>query len=540
MKSLGTYDYIIVGAGSAGCVLANRLSADPRHKVLLLEAGGRDTNPWIHIPAGYFKTIGNRHTDWCDETEPVPGLNGRRLRWPRGKVLGGTSSINGLVYVRGQSADYDAWQDRGCAGWSFADVLPYFRKAEDQERGAGDYHGVGGPLAVSNMRHRRALCDAYIAAAQELQIPANDDFNGRSQEGAGYFQLTMRNGFRCSAAVAYLRPARRRANLRIVTGAVVERLCFDGRRVCGVTARLPDGLATAVADGEVILSAGTVGSPQLLELSGIGRPDELAGLGIAVHQAAPEVGENLQDHLQVRNTYLCARPTLNNDVNDLWRRILIALDYGLRRRGPMTMSAGQVAIFTRSTPAADRPDIQFHILPFSASAPGQGLDRFPAFMASICQLRPHSRGRVALRSADPLQAPAIQPNYLAAEHDRQVQIASVRLSRRLAATAALRPFIVRELTPGPTIDSDADILAWVREYAVSIFHPVGTCRMGSDAASVVDTRLRVRGVDGLRIADGSVMPTLVSGNTNAPIIMIGEKAADMILEDRRATPTARA
>ncbi|TWS99612.1 GMC family oxidoreductase [Reyranella sp. CPCC 100927] len=539
MKPIGTFDYIVVGAGSAGCVLANRLSADPRNKVLLLEAGGRDTYPWIHIPAGYFKTIGNKRTDWCDETEPVPGLNGRRLRWPRGKVLGGTSSINGLVYIRGQAADYDTWQQHGCAGWSFADVLPYFKKAEDQERGADDYHGVGGPLAVSNMRHRRALCDAYVAAAQELQIPANGDFNGSSQEGAGYFQLTMRNGLRCSAAVAYLRPARQRANLTIITDASVERLTLDGRRACGVIIRQSDGLAVARAEGEVVLCAGTVGSPQILELSGIGRPDELARLGIAVRQASHEVGENLQDHLQVRNTYLCSRPTLNNDVNDVWRKLAIALDYGLRRRGPMTMSAGQVAIFTRSTPAVDRPDIQFHILPFSASSPGRGLDRFPAFMASICQLRPQSRGRVTLRTADPAQPPAIQPNYLAADHDRQVQVASVRLSRRLAAAAALKPFIVRELAPGPTIDSDADILDWVREYAVSIFHPVGTCRMGNDTASVVDTRLRVRGVEGLRIADGSIMPSLVSGNTNAPIIMIGEKAADLILEDRRATPTAR-
>ena len=539
MKPIGTFDYIVVGAGSAGCVVANRLSADPRNNVLLLEAGGRDTNPWIHIPAGYFKTIGNKRTDWCDETEPVPGLNGRRLRWPRGKVLGGTSSINGLVYIRGQAADYDAWQQYGCAGWSFTDVLPYFKKAEDQERGADEYHGVGGPLAVSNMRHRRALCDAYIAAAQELQIPANGDFNGGSQEGAGYFQLTMRNGLRCSAAVAYLRPARRRANLRIMTDACVERLAFDGKRACGVIIRQPDGLAIAHVGSEVVLCAGTAGSPQILELSGIGRPDELARLGIAVRQASHDVGENLQDHLQVRNTYLCSRPTLNNDVNDVWRKLLIALDYGLRRRGPMTMSAGQVAIFTRSTPAVDRPDIQFHVLPFSASAPGRGLDRFPAFMASICQLRPQSRGRMTLRSADPSQPPAIQPNYLAADLDRQVQVASVRLSRRLAACAALRPFIVRELAPGPTIDSDADILDWVREYAASIFHPVGTCRMGSDTASVVDTRLRVRGVDGLRIADGSIMPSLVSGNTNAPIIMIGEKAADMILEDRRATPAAR-
>ena len=534
MINMGRYDYIVVGAGSAGCVLANRLSADPRRKVLLLEAGGKDTYPWIHVPVGYFKTISNPRTDWCSITEPVPGLNGRQVKWPRGKVLGGTSSINGLVYIRGQAADYNAWSDAGCVGWRFDEVLRFFTKAEDQERGANNFHGIGGPLAVTDMKYRRALCDAYVRAAEELQIPTNDDFNGPSQEGAGYFQLTTRNGFRCSAAAAYLRPARRRSNLRIMTESYVRRIVLSNRIVRKIEFLRGTTECEAEVNNEIILSAGTIGSPQILELSGIGRPQELKSHGIDVIHELSGVGENLQDHLQVRNTYLCTKPTLNNEVNNPLRRIIMALQYAFLRQGPMTVGAGQVAIFTRSSPNINRPDIQFHILPFSASVPGQTLDHFPGFMASICQLRPKSRGRVSLASSNIADQPKIQPNYLSDSSDQRVQIDGLRVSRRLAATSALRPYVARELAPDSSIIGDDELLDWIRMHAVSIFHPVGTCKMGIDNTAVVDHRLRVRGIRGLRVADGSIMPTLVSGNTNGPIIMIGEKAADMILEEADA------
>ncbi|MCK6451961.1 MAG: choline dehydrogenase [Alphaproteobacteria bacterium] len=528
------YDYIVVGAGSAGCVLANRLSADPGTRVLLLEAGGRDWYPWIHIPVGYFKTMHNPMTDWCFKTEPDPGLNGRSIAWPRGKVLGGCSAINGLLYVRGQKQDYDHWRQLGNAGWSWEDVLPYFMRSEDQERGADAVHGVGGELAVSNMRVRRDVCDAYIRAAAELGIPARDDFNGEEQEGAGYFQLTARNGLRCSTATAFLKPVRRRPNLRIVTRALAERVRLDGRRATGIDYAVAGRKASAAARREVILAAGAISSPHLLELSGIGRAPVLQRLGIPVAHALPGVGENLQDHLQARAIYRSTVPTLNDEVNAWWRKLRIGIEYMLHRTGPMSMGASQLAIFARTRREVETPDVQFHIQPLSADHPGLGLHRFSAFTASVCQLRPESRGRILPRSPDPAAHPAIHPNYLATPGDEQTLLAGMRLSRRLAATAALRPYIAEEIRPGPDARTDAQLLDDARNTGATIYHPVGTCKMGSDPMAVVDARLRVHGIRGLRVVDASIMPTLTSGNTNAPVIMIAEKAADMIRADAGA------
>jgi choline dehydrogenase len=533
-----SFDFIVVGAGSAGCALAARLSADPGCWVLLLEAGAKDSNPWIHIPVGYFKTMHNPRTDWCLKTEPDPGLAGRSLAWPRGRVLGGSSSINGLLYIRGQAEDYDHWRQLGCTGWSHDDVLPYFKKSEDQQRGADDFHGAGGPLAVSDIRVRRDICDAYIEAAARNGIPQTDDFNGADQEGAGYFQLTARNGFRCSAAVAYLRPARKRPNLTIVTNAVTQHLVLEGRRATGVVYKRGETFHLAHAESEVILCAGAIHSPHLLSLSGIGPAGVIAAAGIAPIHDLPGVGENLQDHLQARLEYASTRKTLNDEVNNPLLKARIGLEYALFRRGPMSMGASQVGIFARVDPASATPDVQFHIQPLSADEPGKGLHRYSAFTASVCQLRPESRGRIVTTSPDPHQAPAIHPNYLATAKDRAIVVAGIKLARRLAATAPLSDFVKAELQPGPDCVTDDELLDFARHHATTIYHPVGTCKMGTDAMSVVDCRLRVIGIERLRVADASIMPTLISGNTNAPAIMIGEKAADMILQDRRASAKA--
>ncbi len=531
----GDYDYIIVGAGSAGCVLANRLSADPAVRVLLLEAGGRDTNPWIHIPVGYFKTMHNPKTDWCFRTEPDPGINGRSIPWPRGKVLGGSSAINGLLYIRGQRQDYDQWRQLGNVGWGWDDVLPYFKRSENQERGADDFHGTGGPLAVSDMRIRHEICDAIIAAAVEIGIPANPDFNGPSQEGAGYFQLTARNGLRCSTAVGYLRPVRNRPNLRIVTGALAARIVFERRRAAGVVLTADGATREARARGEVILAAGAIGSPHLLELSGVGRGDVVRKLDLPLIHELPGVGENLQDHLQARAVYQTRRPiTLNDQVHNPLRKLMMGIEFALKRSGPLTMAASEVAIFARTRPELETPDVQFHIQPWSADSPGEGLHRFSAFTASVCQLRPESRGRIVPRSPDPAAAPAIHPNYLATYTDQRTIVEGIRLGRRLAATRTLSGHIAAEYRPGADIATDEALLDWARNTATTIYHPSGTCRMGSDPLAVVDARLRVRGVAGLRVVDASIMPTLVSGNTNAPTVMIAEKAADMIAADAKA------
>lgn len=525
------FDFIVVGGGSAGCVVAARLSADPSIRVLLLEAGPRDTNPWIHIPVGYFKTMHNPGTDWCLKTEPDQGIAGRSIEWPRGRVLGGSSSINGLLYIRGQAEDYDHWRQLGCAGWSYEDVLPYFRRSENQQHGADEFHGSGGPLAVSDMRVKRDICDAFIAAAEKNGIPRTRDFNGARQEGAGYFQLTARNGFRCSAAVAYLRPARKRPNLSIVTDAQVQRVVFEGRRASGVVYQARGETRTATARREVILSAGAIHSPHLLMLSGIGPAAQLAAAGIGVLHDLPGVGQNLQDHLQVRLTYASNVRTLNDEVNNPLLKIGMGLQYALFRTGPMSMGASQVGIFARVDPLAATPDVQFHIQPLSADAPGKGLHKYSAFTASVCQLRPESRGQLLLRSEDPREGLAIHPNYLATAKDCEVAVGGVKLARRLAETSPLKELVKSELLPGHAVQSDDELLDFARRYSTTIYHPVGTCKMGTDPMAVVDAQLRVVGLEGLRVVDASIMPTLVSGNTNAPAIMIGEKASDMILAD---------
>ena len=525
------FDYIVVGAGSAGCVLANRLSANPANKVLLLEAGGKDLSPWLHIPVGYFKTMHNPAFDWCYMTEPDDGIAGRRLQWPRGKVLGGSSALNGLLYVRGHPADYDHWAELGNSGWSYADVLPYFKKSEDNQRGASQYHGVGGPQKVSDLRLRRPIAEHFIQAATEIGIPYNEDYNGAEQEGVGYFQQTAYNGFRWSTAKSFLRPAKSRANLKVLTRAQATRLLFDGKRVSGVEYQQGGQLATVGANAEVILSAGAINSPQILQSSGIGDPGQLSAAGVETRHALTGVGRNLQDHLQIRLVFKTNERTLNDELNNPLKQMMVGMQYFLTRSGPLTLAASQVAIFTRSSDKVDRPDIQFHMQPLSADKPGDGVHPFSAFTSSVCQLRPHSRGQVVIASPDPLAYPKIHPNYLSDARDCEVAVGGIKVARRIAEAPSLRDCIVDEYVPGRQYQTAEELLDAARQHSQTIYHPAGTCKMGSDAEAVVDQRLRVHGIEGLRVADASIMPEIVSGNTNAPSIMIGEKAADMILED---------
>lgn len=529
-----TFDYVIIGAGSAGCVLANRLSADPGVRVALLEAGGRDLNPWLHVPAGYFRTMFNPKLTWQFGAGPEPYLNGRIVPWPRGRVLGGTSAVNGLLYVRGQAQDFETWRQLGNAGWSYWDVLPYFKRAENQERGADEYHGAGGPLGVSDVRMKNPLCEAYIAACVAAGIPRTTDFNGASQEGVGYYQLTTWKGRRCSTAVGYLNPVRSRKNLAIITNAEVKRISLDGRRATGVVYKRDGQTRTVAAAREVLLAAGAIGSPQLLQVSGIGPGAVLKNAGVEVLHELPGVGENLQDHFQARFVYECSLPA---SLNDVWHSRLMqvraGLEYAFSRSGILTIGAGVVGVFTRSRPELDVPDVQVHFMPLSAEGPGQGLHPFSGVTASVCQLRPESRGVISITSPDPAAPPSIVANYLASQTDCDVLLAGIRMLRRIAGQPAFKQYVKREFLPGPEVESDEDLMAFAKAKGTTIFHPCGTCKMGRDPMAVVDERLRVHGIAGLRVVDASIMPTMTSGNTNAPTIMIAEKASDMIREDAR-------
>ena len=530
-----TYDTIIVGAGSAGCVLANRLSADPRHRVLLLEAGPRDTDPWIHIPLGYGKLFNKPSVNWSYWSEPEPQLNGRKIFTPRGKVLGGSSSINGLVYTRGQPEDFDDWET---PGWSFGELLPYFKKSEDQAHGADALHGRGGPLSVSDQSEPHELCDAFIEAAVQAGHPRNPDFNGERQEGAGYQQLTARKGRRCSTATGFLRPVLHRANLQVVTGALVSRMLFDGRQAVGVEYLRDARIVAVKADREVILSGGAINTPQLLQLSGVGPAPLLREHGIPVVLEQPHLGEHLQDHFQARIVLKCTRPiTVNDDMQSLWRMARMGLRYAFLRKGPLAVSAGYAGGFWRTRPELKRPDVQTHFLTFSLDRMGEKLHPFSGFTASICQLQPTSRGSVRIRSADPRVPPAIRYNYLATEHDRRTMLEGMRLLRRILDQPAMRPYIAAEHMPGAQVQSDDEWLAYFRETGSTIYHPTCTAKMGTGADAVVDSHLRVKGLAGLRVVDASVMPAVVSGNTNAAVIAIAEKAADLIHSERGGRPS---
>jgi choline dehydrogenase len=537
--TLDPFDYVVVGGGSAGCVLANRLSADPACRVLLLEAGGRDDYFWIWIPVGYLFTINNPRTDWCFKTEPEPGLKGRALNYARGRVLGGCSSINAMIYMRGQRSDYDHWAALGNAGWSWKDVLPYFIRVEDYAHGADELHGAGGELRVEERRVSWEILDAWREAAEECGIPKIAEFNRGDNFGNAYFQVNQRRGVRVNMVRAFLRPVRHRANLTVLTDAHARRVALERRdgalRATGVEIRRGDGsTAVVTAQREVVLAAGAIGSPQLLQLSGIGPGAVLQAHGVPVVHALPGVGENLHDHLQVRMMYKVRNVrTLNERANSLVGKALMGLEYLLFRTGPLTMPPSQLGAFAKSDPAQASANIEWHVQPLSLDKFGDPLHPFPAITPSVCNLRPTSRGYVRIASPDPHAHPAIRLNYLSTAEDQRVAVDGMRFTRRIMAARALARFEPEEWKPGPAVASDAELLQAAGDLGTTIFHPVGTCRMGADGLTVVDDRLRVHGVAALRVVDASVMPRITSGNTNAPTVMIAEKGAELILEDAR-------
>ena len=538
MPDSQTFDYVIIGAGSAGCVLANRLSKDAHNAVCLLEAGGKDNWIWFHIPVGYLFAIGNPRADWMFKTEAETGLNGRILNYPRGKVLGGCSAINAMIYMRGQREDYDNWRQMGLEGWGWDDVRPIFRHHLDHYLGAGEHHGAGGEWRVEAPRMKWEILDSFIEAAVEAGIPRASDFNTGSNEGVSYFHVNQKNGRRWSAARGFLRPALSRANLKVETHAHATRILFEGKRAIGVEIRQNGNVRRILARKEVILSAGAIASPQLLQLSGIGNGALLKEHGIDVVHHLPGVGENLQDHLQLRPIYkVSGVRTLNEEYRSLFRKGQMALEYALFRKGPLTMAPSQLGAFTRSSPDYATPNLQFHIQPLSLDKFGEDPHPFPAFTASVCNLRPTSRGTVRIRDGKAEEAPLIRPNYLSTEEDQRVAVDALRLVRQIISMPALQKYRPEEYKPGATLTTDEELLKGARDIGTTIFHPVGTAKMGidSDPMAVTDARLRVRGIENLRVIDASIMPTITSGNTNSPTLMIADKGAAMILEDQAPT-----
>ncbi len=536
MKDFGSFDYVVAGGGTAGCVLANRLSQDPEVSVLLLEAGGKDDWIWIHIPVGYLYCIGNPRTDWCYRTEPEPGLNGRSILYARGRVLGGSSSINAMLYLRGQARDYDQWAElAGDASWSWKEVLPLFKGSEDHWRGGDEMHGAGGEWRVDQQRLRWDILDRFAEAASQAGIPSTEDFNRGNNSGGSKFEVNQRRGWRLNASKAFLKPVQGRPNLKVVTGALIDRLTFEGGRASGVLFELGGEKMRAACRIEAVLAAGSIGSPAILQRSGLGEPKLLSALGIPVVHGLPGVGANLQDHLQLRMIFkVSGIRSLNQIANSWLGKLKMGLEYALFRSGPMSMAPSQLGIFAKSDAALATPDLEYHVQPLSLDKFGDPLHDFPAFTASVCNLRPSSRGQVAIRSNDPSEAPSIAPCYLSTAADRKLAAVSLAQTRRIAAMPALAPYRPEEYLPGLKYQTEEELAHAAGDIGTTIFHPVGTCKMGreADASAVVDSRLRVFGVSGLRVVDASIMPTITSGNTNSPSLMIAEKGARMIREDR--------